>query len=75
MIQARLGHASIRTTLDLYGHLMEGLDEAAAALDARFRSATDESRTRAVATIVEITSGDAGNPCHTRVSIGGGDGI
>jgi len=63
VIQARLGHASIRTTLDLYGHLMEGLDEAAAAaLDARFRSATDESRTRAVATIVEITPGDAGNP-------------
>jgi integrase len=29
-IQARLGHASIRTTLDIYGHLFEGLDEAAA---------------------------------------------
>lgn len=29
-IQARLGHASISTTLDRYGHLMAGLDEAAA---------------------------------------------
>jgi integrase len=34
-IQVRLGHASIRTTMDLYGHLYEGVDEAAAqALDA-----------------------------------------
>jgi integrase len=30
VIQSRLGHASIRTTLDTYGHLFEGLDEAAA---------------------------------------------
>jgi integrase len=29
-IQGRLGHASIATTLDRYGHLMDGLDEAAA---------------------------------------------
>lgn len=29
MIQVRLGHASIRTTLDLYGHLMPGLDDLA----------------------------------------------
>jgi integrase len=29
-IQARLGHASIKTTLDRYGHLMPGLDEGAA---------------------------------------------
>jgi integrase len=29
-IQARLGHASIATTLDIYGHLFDGLDEAAA---------------------------------------------
>ncbi|MCH8991558.1 MAG: tyrosine-type recombinase/integrase, partial [Acidobacteria bacterium] len=34
VIQERLGHASIRTTLDVYGHLLEGLDEKAAdALD------------------------------------------
>ena len=37
VIQERLGHASIRTTLDTYGHLFAGLDEAAAdALDAAF---------------------------------------
>jgi integrase len=38
VIQARLGHASIGTTLDTYGHLFEGLDEAAAdRLDATWR--------------------------------------
>lgn len=30
VIQARLGHSSIKTTLDTYGHLLEGLDQAAA---------------------------------------------
>ena len=30
VIQSRLGHASISTTLDLYGHLLPGLDDAAA---------------------------------------------
>ena len=30
VLQDRLGHASITTTLDTYGHLMTGLDEAAA---------------------------------------------
>lgn len=35
VVQDRLGHASITTTLDTYGHLMTGLDElAAASLDA-----------------------------------------
>ena len=29
-IAARLGHASVRTVLDVYGHLYEGLDQAAA---------------------------------------------
>jgi integrase len=34
VLQERLGHSSIRTTLDVYGHLFDGLDEAAAdALD------------------------------------------
>lgn len=38
VIQERLGHASIRTTLDTYGHLFSGLDEAAAErLDATWR--------------------------------------
>ena len=30
VIQVRLGHASIKTTLDTYGHLHEGIDEALA---------------------------------------------
>lgn len=39
-IQERLGHASIRTTLDRYGHLFEGHDaELLEGLDATFRSA------------------------------------
>lgn len=31
LIQERMGHASSRVTQDVYGHLIEGLDEAAAA--------------------------------------------
>jgi integrase len=30
LIQERLGHASITTTLDVYGHLFDGIDQAAA---------------------------------------------
>jgi integrase len=47
VIQARLGHSSIQVTLDTYGHLFEGLDEAAAdRLDEAFlRTPTDSSRT------------------------------
>ena len=30
LIQTRLGHSSIRTTLDIYGHLFDGIDRAAA---------------------------------------------
>jgi integrase len=44
-IQVRLGHASIRTTMDLYGHLYEGVDEAAAdALDDMFRKASEPEK-------------------------------
>jgi integrase len=48
VIQERLGHASIKTTLDTYGHLFDGLDEAAAErLDASWRdSAVDAMWTR-----------------------------
>lgn len=47
VISKRLGHASIRTTYDVYGHLFEGRDrEAAGALEeARARSLADSSRT------------------------------
>ena len=42
--RARLGHSSIRTTLDTYGHLFEGLDEAAAdRLDASYQEALADS--------------------------------
>ena len=30
LVQSRLGHSSIKTTLDVYGHLYEPLDEVAA---------------------------------------------
>jgi len=48
VISQRLGHASIRTTYDVYGHLFEGRDrQAADALEAaRARSLADSPRTR-----------------------------
>jgi integrase len=48
VIQERLGHASIKTTLDTYGHLFDGLDGAAAdRLDVEWRTAhTVVSRSR-----------------------------
>ena len=30
MVARRLGHTSVKTVLDVYGHLFEGMDEAAA---------------------------------------------
>lgn len=43
VIQNRLGHSSIKVTLDTYGHLFDGLDEAAAErLDAAFPRASAE---------------------------------
>jgi integrase len=39
VIADRLGHTSVRTVLDVYGHLYEGADEAAAErLDAQITS-------------------------------------
>jgi integrase len=39
VIADRLGHTSVRTVLDVYGHLYEGVDEAAAEwLDAQITS-------------------------------------
>jgi integrase len=48
VIAARLGHKSVRTVLDVYGHLYEGLDDAAAdALNTTWAlRAADSSRTR-----------------------------
>jgi integrase len=39
-VQERLGHASISTTMDLYTHVMPGMqDEAASKVDAALRDA------------------------------------
>ncbi|MBA3361755.1 MAG: site-specific integrase [Acidimicrobiia bacterium] len=59
-IQMRLGHASISTTLDTYGHLMEGLDAAAAArLDASMKhSGSTEGR----APVLEMKARKPKNP-------------
>ena len=58
VIQERLDHASIWTTLDVYGHLFEGLDEAAAdAIDTAF---IDRSRWMAHSTRAQRRSGWAG---------------
>lgn len=57
ILAARLGHKSVRTVLDVYGHLYEGLDELAAeGLDAAFREAAagstrDERSTGPVAAL------------------------
>ncbi len=56
VIQTQLGHSSIKVTLDRYGHLFEGLDEAAAArLDEMLASSLPEqSRSKADQTVVEL---------------------
>lgn len=56
VISKRLGHASIRTTYDVYGHLFEGRDrEAASALEeARARTLADSSRTPDGPTVVSL---------------------
>jgi integrase len=47
VIQGRLGHESIRTTLDTYGHRFPGLDEAAAgALDSAYRTVGEAQLSR-----------------------------
>lgn len=52
VIAQRLGHTSVRTVLDVYGHLFEGLDEAAAdALDVAYRDAPAETNRGAVVEI------------------------
>jgi integrase len=56
VIQERLGHASIKTTLDTYGHLFDGLDEAAAErLDASWHgSSVDALWTQADGGVIEL---------------------
>lgn len=56
VIQERLGRASIKTTLDTYGHLFDGLDEAAAdRLEATWRATrADASLTQTKPKVVEL---------------------
>ena len=56
VIQERLGHASIKTTLDTYGHLFGALDEAAAdRLDAVWNAAgVDAMWTRRERGVIEF---------------------
>ncbi len=56
VISQRLGHASIRTTYDVYGHLFEGRDrEAADALEAaRARSLSSLRPTQAASAVIAI---------------------
>lgn len=56
VVQERLGHASITVTLDTYGHLMDGMDAAAAdRLDA-LRAGSLPNRSGAVVRITEARS-------------------
>jgi len=57
VIQNRLGHSSIKVTLDTYGHLFDGLDEAAAVrLDEAFTSVpTYGSRSQGLNRVMELS--------------------
>jgi len=57
VISKRLGHASIRTTYDIYGHLFEGRDREAA-------DALETARTEAVAAQVRPKGGPAITQLH-----------
>lgn len=56
VIQTRLGHSSIRVTLDTYGHLFEGLDDLAAVRldDLRNELLADSTRTDSVGTLATL---------------------
>jgi len=45
VVQERLGHSSITTTVDTYSHVMPGIqDEAASRIDAALRTALSQRR-------------------------------
>ncbi|HEX9643178.1 MAG TPA: tyrosine-type recombinase/integrase [Acidimicrobiia bacterium] len=77
VISQRLGHASIRTTYGVYGHLFEGRDrDAADALEAaRTRSLADSPRTLGGSSVVSLDPRDAETPVSAGVSGGGAEGI
>lgn len=54
VVARRLGHTSVRTVLDVYGHVFENIDtEAAARLDDAFRARADRTRTKTVTKLAE----------------------
>ena len=56
-IAARLGHRSVRTVLDVYGHLYDGMDRSAAdSLDGPFREALADS-TRTLERVIALGDG------------------
>jgi hypothetical protein len=59
LIASRLGHTSVRTVLDVYGHLLDGLDDAAAdRLDEVYRaSRVDKMWTPGPAKVVALEVG------------------
>ena len=64
VVSKRLGHASIKTTYDHYGHLFEGRDEAAAdALDeARRRSLASRERDESAPRVIDLRRESAAPP-------------
>ena len=64
VIQTRLGHSSIQVTLDRYGHLFEGLDEAAAARldDTLTASRAEQTRNKQQNNVVELHPGTSDTP-------------
>jgi integrase len=55
VIQRRLGHSSIKTTFDVYGHVFEGLDvQAAAALDNSWEGREDADRSTSGGTLWDV---------------------
>jgi len=78
-IQARLGHSSITTTLDRYGHLMPSLGhQLSADLDvsrAKARADVDQMWTKGDADVIEFPLRDRGNDDLPAEQMVGGTGI
>jgi integrase len=64
VVARRLGHTSVRTVLDTYGHVFENIDsEAAGRLDEAFRrSRADRTRTKARKVVPISKARKAKNP-------------
>ena len=67
MVSERLGHANIGITLDLYSHVLPGLQEAAAERFDRVFDVGDNEKSEANVSKMLADSGDlASEPCETR---------